>query len=276
MEIRERNTRNIVPSLVGAAALLTAACGGPSADYRTDAIGLQPGGSCTDWTLSNGQWTGPIDAVVTAVLQRADGQGGWVDACTDQQRIEIGDRANIDWGMLYPHDFAGRFSCPITTGQHRVSFTVDYHSIYDASAPIWSLQEVSPGANEPILECTGSSWAPRTPGYWRNHASAWPVSQLELGDTTYSQACLLDFFDVPVRGDLRVKLIHQLTAAKLNLLNGSDGRALGTTVDDADQHLIDTGTRIDCRSLRLSGRAGDRATTERLKTTLDTYNNGNL
>ena len=60
-----------------------------------------------------------------------------------------------------------------------------------------------------------------TQGYWKNHAGAWPVTSLELGSVTYSQAEALAVFDQPVSGNGLVSLAHQLLAAKLNVASGS-------------------------------------------------------
>lgn len=61
-----------------------------------------------------------------------------------------------------------------------------------------------------------------TPGYWKNHPEAWPVTSLTVGCTTYSQAQLLVILDKPVRGDATIILAHHLIAAKLNVLSGAD------------------------------------------------------
>lgn len=60
-----------------------------------------------------------------------------------------------------------------------------------------------------------------TPGYWKNHIEAWPVSGLTVGCVYYTNAELLDIFDWPTEGDMTIKLFHHLVAAKLNVLTGS-------------------------------------------------------
>jgi hypothetical protein len=61
-----------------------------------------------------------------------------------------------------------------------------------------------------------------TPGYWKNHAEAWPVTTLTLGSISYNQAQLLAILNLPVRSDPTVILAHHLIAAKLNVANGAD------------------------------------------------------
>ncbi len=58
---------------------------------------------------------------------------------------------------------------------------------------------------------------PHSQGYWKNHASAWPVTSLTMGCRTYTQAQLLAILRRPVRGDASVALAYQLIAAKLNV-----------------------------------------------------------
>ncbi|HEY5952518.1 MAG TPA: myxococcus cysteine-rich repeat containing protein [Kofleriaceae bacterium] len=60
-----------------------------------------------------------------------------------------------------------------------------------------------------------------TQGYWKNHASEWPVTSVTLGSVTYTQAQALDIFAQPVAGNGLVSLAHQLIAAKLNVASGA-------------------------------------------------------
>lgn len=80
----------------------------------------------------------------------------------------------------------------------------------------------------PATDCTYSQ------GYWKNHADAWPVDQLDLGTRTYTKAELLSILNHPAGGNGLVILAYQLIAAKLNIENGADPAALGTAVMDAD------------------------------------------
>jgi cysteine-rich repeat protein len=60
-----------------------------------------------------------------------------------------------------------------------------------------------------------------TQGYWKNHPSQWPVTSIQLGTVTYTQAEALDIFDRSVNGNGLVSLAHQLMAAKLNAAAGA-------------------------------------------------------
>lgn len=75
-----------------------------------------------------------------------------------------------------------------------------------------------------------------TPGYWKNHASDWPMTSFSLGGVGYSQAQLISIIRLPVRGDATVILAHHLIAAKLNVANGASDD-IQDAIDDADAFL---------------------------------------
>jgi hypothetical protein len=77
-----------------------------------------------------------------------------------------------------------------------------------------------------------------TPGYWKNHREAWPVTELDLGGVTYGQPELLRILRKPVRGDATVITAKHLIAAKLNVLNGSDD-GIQDAIDAADELLAE-------------------------------------
>ena len=77
-----------------------------------------------------------------------------------------------------------------------------------------------------------------TPGYWKNHASKWPVDHLMLGGVDMSQDELLMILKSSVRGgDATVILAHHTIAAKLNLLTGTDD-SINSVIDEADAWLM--------------------------------------
>ena len=79
-----------------------------------------------------------------------------------------------------------------------------------------------------------------TPGYWKNHPEDWPVMDLTVGCVDYSQSQLLRILDMPTRGDMTIKLIHHLIAAKLNVLYGSEDYIMGA-IGDGDSYLCTYG-----------------------------------
>lgn len=113
---------------------------------------------------------------------------------------------------------------------------------------------------------------PKTQGYWKNHASAWPVTSLTLGNVTYNQTQLLSILGNSSLGDASVILAKQLIAAKLNIASGSNPLPLGTTIQHADNLLIPGGTipqHINTSSATGQAMVGDGAI-------LDKYNNGKV
>jgi hypothetical protein len=76
-------------------------------------------------------------------------------------------------------------------------------------------------------------------GYWKNHPEAWPVTELQLGNVTYTQDQLLSIMHEPVRGNGILILAKQEIAAKLNIANGADGSCIQQTLADADALIGD-------------------------------------
>ena len=82
---------------------------------------------------------------------------------------------------------------------------------------------------------TGTPFAcVRGQGYWKNHPDAWPVTELQLGNVTYTQEQLLAILHEPVRGNGLLILAHQLIAAKLNIAAGADPSCIQDTIAAAD------------------------------------------
>ena len=76
-------------------------------------------------------------------------------------------------------------------------------------------------AFDPTIPGTPCEGCVLTQGYWKNHASAWPVSSLTLGTVNYTKAQLLAILGAPVKGNGLIDLAHQLIAAKLNSAKGA-------------------------------------------------------
>jgi len=118
----------------------------------------------------------------------------------------------------------------------------------------------------PIMEPTA------TQGYWKNHLSAWPIDPITVGGVTRSAAEANNLLRRPPKGDKTWSMYRQLTAAVLNLANGSDPSCIQAEVDAANQWLIDnplgSGVKAGSSAWKDSGDA--------LHETLDAYNNGEL
>jgi hypothetical protein len=107
-------------------------------------------------------------------------------------------------------------------------------------------------------------WCPRTPGYWKNHLDAWPVSYLALGSELYDAAELEAFlrYGGP---DAASRLARHLTATLLNLERGSD-LWIVPSVELADDLLTLFPPGSDPRG-------ADRDAVNAVKDELDAYNN---
>jgi len=114
---------------------------------------------------------------------------------------------------------------------------------------------------------------PLTQGFWKNHASAWPVTSLTLGSQTYTQAQLLIILDTQERNDASSILARQLVAAKLNITNGSNPGPISSVISAADA-LLATFAGLLPYNVSPSSVAGQQMVA--LAQTLDDYNNGLL
>lgn len=65
------------------------------------------------------------------------------------------------------------------------------------------------------------------------------MTELQLGNTTYTQDQLLAILHQPVRGNGLLILAYQEIAAKLNIANGADGSCIQQTLADADALIGD-------------------------------------
>ncbi len=73
-----------------------------------------------------------------------------------------------------------------------------------------------------------------TQGFWKNHASDWPVTSLTLGTVSYTATQLMSILNQSVAGNGLVSLAHQLIAAKLNVAMGADATSIAGTISSAD------------------------------------------
>jgi hypothetical protein len=111
-----------------------------------------------------------------------------------------------------------------------------------------------------------------TQGYWKNHLEVWPLDPITVGGVTRSAAEAQNLMLKPPKGDKTWNMYRQLTAAVLNVANGTDASCISDTIAIADQWLIDnplgSGVKAGSTAWKDSGDA--------LHETLDAYNNGEL
>lgn len=82
----------------------------------------------------------------------------------------------------------------------------------------------------------GGNFCPRSPGYWKNHVSAWPVASLPIGAVTYAVPGALTLLNYG-GPDSATKLARALVATKLNQASGYDSPGLAALVSSADGFL---------------------------------------
>jgi hypothetical protein len=130
-----------------------------------------------------------------------------------------------------------------------------------------SRTDVDFGYHFAISNCGGTG----TLGYWKNHASAWPVTSITIGGITYTQTQAINWLGTSVGGDETIALYHQLVPAELNALIGNNVSCITTIIQAADAWMrqYPVGSHISPSSS--AGQAG-----AALETQLDDYNNGRL
>jgi hypothetical protein len=107
-----------------------------------------------------------------------------------------------------------------------------------------------------------------TPGYWKNHSSAWPVSSITIGGQVYSKATAIAWLG-KLSKDKTTTIFASLVSAKLNVKIGNDDSCIATTIDAADDwmaaHAVGSG---------VAASSADWALAEPLHKLMDSYNNG--
>ncbi|MBN2157859.1 MAG: hypothetical protein JW807_00585 [Spirochaetes bacterium] len=170
------------------------------------------------FVVSNG--TESIDVSGRVTVQRVPGEYEWFEMYSIP--LAISD--------IWPKQFCGDVTVEgITVIWHNT----DYDSILE---DIVELEPVT-------FYCPCSIWCPRTPGYWKNHSESWPVSIMEIGGVSYTQAELIEFLKTPLSKDKNLILVKHLIAAKLNLLSGSSFSQ--DILDEADSYLMSGGFSKD-------------------------------
>jgi hypothetical protein len=110
-------------------------------------------------------------------------------------------------------------------------------------------------------------------GFWKTHPEAWPVTSLTLGGKTYSEAQVLTILGIPVRGDASLILADQLSAALLNMANGTSSVPVSATTTDA-QRLLFGVNLLNPPGVRSSSSSGKKMLNA--AEALEAYNSGAL
>ena len=250
--------------------LLTTRLTTGSNDSFFDAVSLRSMGtaavSVNDVKVYEGN-SGLRDAVFTVSL-----------SCPYARTVEMG-YATADGTALSPSDYQARsgsltFAPGSTAAQVAVPVVGDR---LDEPHETFFLNLTLASGSEAILadrQGKGTIWnddfCQHSPGYWKNHQSVWPVTELQLGGVWYYKTQLVSFLSSG-GPDASILLSHHLVATKLNLERGSDptwgaSPSVLPTVDQADVFLA-------AHPPGSNPGGADRTLALQLKDVLDAYNN---
>lgn len=110
-----------------------------------------------------------------------------------------------------------------------------------------------------------------TPGYWKNHPEAWPVSTIVVGGVSFTRDQAIERLQ-DLSKDRRFTMFSSLVSAKLNVTVGNDSSCIASTIAAADawmsEHIADPEI---VKASSLAWKIG-----EPLHRQMDNYNNGML
>jgi len=109
-----------------------------------------------------------------------------------------------------------------------------------------------------------------TPGYWKTHASAWPVGSITVGNVTYTKAEAIAWLG-RVGSDKTITMFSSLVPAMLNVMLGNDGSCVNDAIAAANNWMIayPLGSNV-------GGSSPAWLVGEPLHIQMDSYNNGLL
>jgi hypothetical protein len=123
------------------------------------------------------------------------------------------------------------------------------------------------GFYESVKEQPGTG----TPGYWKNHSEAWPVSSITVGGVVYSKADAIAWLG-KVSKDKTTTMFSSLVPAMLNVMIGNDDSCVASTILAANDWMATYGpVGSDVRAATPAWAIG-----EPLHKLMDSYNNGGL
>jgi hypothetical protein len=110
-----------------------------------------------------------------------------------------------------------------------------------------------------------------TPGYWKNHPEAWPVTSITVGGVTYTMDEAISWLR-RVGKDKTTTMFSSLVPAMLNVLVGNDESCVASTIEAANDWMASYGPVGS--GVPASSAAWEVG--EPLHRHLDNYNNGRL
>jgi hypothetical protein len=111
-----------------------------------------------------------------------------------------------------------------------------------------------------------------TPGYWKNHPEAWPVSTVTVGGVTYTRDQAIAILGTPVTKDKTYTMFSSLVPAMLNVAVGNDSTCVADTISAAQDWMTKYGpVGSGVHAASYAWKVG-----EPLHRLMDNYNNGML
>ncbi|HZT76779.1 MAG TPA: SdrD B-like domain-containing protein [Vicinamibacterales bacterium] len=110
-----------------------------------------------------------------------------------------------------------------------------------------------------------------TPGYWKNHPNAWPVSSITVGGVVYTRDQAIMWLG-KVGKDKTTTMFASLVSAMLSVIEGNDGSCVAGTITAANAWMATYGPV----GSNVAGGSAAWAAGQPLQTTLDNYDNGLL
>lgn len=152
-----------------------------------------------------------------------------------------------------------------------------YAQTYDYEGPLDNTASYALGYGEEFLDLDFGyrPCAPLgtgTPGYWKNHAEAWPVQSIVIGGIAYSKEVAIAWLRTPNDKDKTLTLFRALVCAKLNVGIGNSSSCIEDVIRDADDWMAAQGPAGS--GVKANSKAWKQG--EPLYLTLDKYNNGGL
>lgn len=184
--------------------------------------------------------------------------------------LDVGGTFDIinPWASFQGPEFdAANFSIPIPAGATQL--TVQALSADDGSGNLpASFAWIGAGLSVPPPPPAPGVG---TPGFWKNHPEAWPVSSVTIGGLVFSRSQAIGLLGQPPKGDVTYILARALIAAKLNVAAGNPADCIATTIAAADAWLA-----VRPPGSKVSGGSAAWKQGEPLAKRLDDYNNGLL
>jgi hypothetical protein len=114
-----------------------------------------------------------------------------------------------------------------------------------------------------------------TPGYWKNHPEAWPVSSIQIGGVWYLKADAIIWLG-RVGKDKTTTMFSSLVSAKLNVKIGNDSSCVASTISAADLWMTKPLTGYGPVGSGVAASSYAWSIGEPLHQQMDAYNNGLL